>query len=154
MMKTLLMTGLAMGFVFTAASTAAANTRDAFDRIVANAENIRRDAQDVHRMLRDKKADLMVVAQRVAAIDSQAQTLNSVLAAVARTDSSLTPAQVAAIDGARTVAMNMAAVLKSKTALLNDGQRAAKERNLLRAKADAVAKRAAMVERQVAPLRS
>lgn len=152
-MKTLLMTCLAMGFVFTAASTAAANTRETFDRILTSAESIRRDAQDVHQMLRDKKADLAAVAQRVTAIESQAQALNDALASVDRTDSSLTPAQVAAVDGARTIAMNLSALLKAKTALLNDAPRAAKERNLLRAKADGVAKRAAMLERHVAPLR-
>ncbi len=152
-MKTLLMTCLAMGFVFTAASTAAANTRETFDRIVTSAESLRRDAEDVHRMLRDKKADLTAVAQRVAAINTNAQALNDALAAVDRTDGSLTPAQVAAVDGARTVAMNLVALLKSKTTLLSDTQKAARERSLLRDKADAVAKRAVMVERHVAPLR-
>ena len=152
-MKTWFITSIAMGFALVLTPSAMAADRAAVDLVISRAETIRLDAADLRRVLGDKKSDLAVVTERVAALESKAQALQDAFAALNSGDAALSPDQIASIDRARVATDNLSALLKAQTELLRDTDRAMRERKLLRAKADAIAKRASIVEHQMAPLR-
>lgn len=152
MMRSLLLASLTTGLFLSAALPATANTPAAFDRVIADADNIRREAREVREMLRDRRTSLAAVNDRVHMIDTRAQALK---ASVAEFDATgLSAAQVTALDRARSATDTLLALLNNKTTLLADAASAERQRGLLRAKAEGIAKRAEIVGQEMARLRS
>lgn len=147
-MRTLTITLLTAGLLWATAPAAVAETRGSFDQVVADAQTIRTEALDVKRLLKDKSADPTAVAQRVATLEAHAKSLKTALAYL-QGDQTLTPSQRAAVDKAMAATEPMIVILNNKLSLLADAEKAAKQRGLLRDKADGIAKRAQMVERQI-----
>lgn len=147
-MRTLTLTLLTAGLLWATPPAAIADTRGSFDQVVADAQKIRTEALDVKRLLKDKAADPTAVAQRVAMLEEHAKSLKAALASL-QGDQTLTPSQRAAVDRAMGATEPMIVLLNNKLSLLADADKAAKQRTLLRGKADGIAKRAQMVERQI-----
>lgn len=149
-MRALHMFCLLFAFTLTAPAAWASNS-DAYDRVTADAERVRIAAREVKQLLKDRDADLAAVQQHLDVLDTHAQSLKAALESVDAT--SLTVAQHAALKRARSAADILLVVLANKSAILADAERAGQQRGLLRGKAEAIAKRAEIVGRQVSILR-
>lgn len=148
MMKHVLLTCLALGLVVTTASTTSAGTRETFDQVMTNAERVYTEARDVHQMLR-RKADMAAVVERTSALEGHVRSLKTSIEQIDEASLTLTPSQQEALARARVATSALMAMLANKTSLLADQQQAARQRGLLRAKADAIAKRADIVRKQM-----
>lgn len=137
--------------VAVAAPVGAASNAEAFDRVMADVERVRTEAREVKQMLKDRNPNIAVVNERLGFLESHAQSLKATLAGVDETG--LSGPQHAALKRARSAADTLLVVLANKTTILNDAAKADKQRGLLRGKADAIAKRAEIVQEQVAILR-
>lgn len=151
-MRYLLLSCLTLGMMLSATGGAVAST-ETLDRVATQAQSVRREAEDVRRLLSDRKTDLSVVMQRVSVLESQAQELKEALAAASSADTSNSPAVQKSLQNAQAVTDSLMVLLANKSKLLADAERAQRERGLLRAKAIAIAKRAAMVEQHVSRMR-
>lgn len=151
-MRHLLVSCFTLGVTLSATSGAFAST-EALDRLATQAQSVRREAEDVRRLLSDRKTDLSVVTQRVTVLESHAQALKDAMAAASSSDTPQTAADQGSWQQARAATDTLLALLANKSQLLADTARAQRERGLLRAKADGIAKRAAMVERHVTRVR-
>lgn len=150
-MRHLMMTmGLALGMLV---SSASANTVATFDQIAAEAQKVRVEAQEVKQLLKAKKPDFALVQQRLDALETHAQALRQSMSAVDAA-AAMTPAQTAALERARAATDTLLVMLDNKATMLADAEAATRQRGLLRAKADGIAKRAGIVEKQMAQLRS
>lgn len=147
-MRTATMTLLTAGLLWAFAPAALAASGGSFDQVVADAQTIRSEALAVKRLLKDKQADPAVIAQRMSTLEGRAKSLETGLGRL-HADQTLTPAQRAAVDRARAATETMAVILTNKLALLADADTAARQRGLLRGKADGIARRAQIVERQI-----
>jgi hypothetical protein len=151
-MRHLMMTmGVALGLMV---SGAAADTRASFDQIAADAQRVRVEAQEVKQLLRAGKPDFALVQQRLQTLDTHAQALRQSMDGVDASAADLTAPRKAALDRARAATDTLMVLLSNKTTMLADTDNAARQRSLLRAKADGIAKRAGIVEKQMARLRS
>lgn len=148
-MRTLTLTLLTAGLLWATPPAAFADARGSFDQAVADAQKIRTEALDVKRLLKDKSSDPTAVAERMATLEAHATSLKAALVSL-QGDQTLTPSQRAAVDKAMAATEPMIVILNNKLSLLADADKAAKQRTLLRGKADGIAKRAQMVERQIA----
>lgn len=143
---------LALSLAITsAAPVAASNNSEAFDRVMADAERVRTEAREVKQMLKDRNPNFALVHERLGFLESHAQSLKATLSGV--DTAGLSGTQHAALKRARSAAETLIVVLANKSTILNDAGKAEKQRGLLRGKADAIAKRADIVEEQVAILR-
>lgn len=150
-MRNLLTTCLTLGLLLSAVPQALANTSEAFTRVITDADNVRREAREVRELLRGRDGDLSQVQARIGVLESHAQALKAAMDAL--DPSTLGTAQQAALTRARNATDAMLALLVNKTTLLNDPVQAQKQRSLLRAKAEGIAKRAEIVGQQMARLR-
>lgn len=151
-MRYLLVSCVTLGVTLSAASGAVANTA-ALDQLATQAQSVRREAEDVRRLLADRKTDLVVVMQRVAMLESHAQALKDAMAAASPSDTTQALAEQASWQRARAATDTLLIMLANKSQLLADAERARRERGLLRAKAAGIAQRAALVEAHVARVR-
>jgi ribosome-binding ATPase YchF (GTP1/OBG family) len=142
---------LTAGATLSIATGALAST-EALDRIATHAQDVRREAENVRRLLNDRKADVTVVTERLAVLDTHAQALKDAMEA-AMTDATVTAVEPTSWARARAATDSLLAIVANKSRLLADTERADRDRGLLRAKADAIAKRAAMVEQHVSRAR-
>lgn len=151
-MRHLMMTmGVALGMMVSGAS---ADTRASFDQIAADAQRVRVEAQEMKQLLRSGKPDFALVQQRLQTLDTHAQALRQSMDGVEASDAEMTAPHKDALKRARAATDTLMAMLSNKATLLADTDSAARQRSLLRAKADGIAKRAGIVEKQMARLRS
>jgi len=155
-MRNLMMTGLALTVMLSSAPAAAAatDTRATVDQIVSDAQKVRAEALDIKQLLRASRPDLEQVQQRLATLTTHADALRQAMDGFDADGADLTDAQRAALDRARAATGALGALLANKTTMIAGADAATKNRNLLRAKADAIAKRATIVEQQVMQLRT
>lgn len=136
-----------------APAPAAAESRSAFDQIIADAQRVRQEAQDVKQLLRSRDADQAVVLQRVSVLETHAQALKASIGSLNAADAGLNSTQLAAVERARAATDTLLVLLQNKTAMLADAEQMARQRSLLRAKAEGIVARARMVEQQMARAR-
>ncbi len=136
-----------------APAPAAAESRSAFDQIIADAQRVRQEAQDVKQLLRSRDADQAVVLQRVSVLETHAQALKASISGFNAAEAGLTSTQLAAVERARAATDTLLILLQNKTAMLADAEKMERQRSLLRAKADGIVARAKMVEQQMARAR-
>lgn len=132
---------------------AAADTRSAFDQIIADAQRVRQEALDVKQLLRSRDAEQAVVLQRVSVLESHAQALKASISQLDAGEAGLNSTQLAAVERARAATETLLILLQNKTAMLADAETLARQRSLLRAKADGIVVRARLVEQQMARAR-
>lgn len=149
-MRTPILTALAAAVLVSAPALAAT---PAIDQVVADAQKVREEAEDVKLLLKHRAADQAVLLQRLGVIEAHAKSLKSALATVRTSETGLTSKQVEAIERAHSAAETLLILLANKTAILADPATIDKQRRLLRAKADGIAQRAMLVERQMERLR-
>lgn len=150
-MRTQMMCLAAAGLVLTLTHGAEAATSGSAEQVAAHAQLVRAEALEVKRLLRERDTDQAILHQRMSVLAEHARSLKASLD-VLRGDGGLPPATAAAVERARIATETMHALLKSKLVILAKPAEAAKQRGVLRDKADAVAKRAAHVEREMAQL--
>ena len=136
-----------------APAPAAAEFRSAFDQIIADAQRVRQEAQDVKQLLRSRTADQAVVLQRVSVLDTHAQALKASISALDASGAGLNATQRAAVERARGATETLLILLQNKTALLADAAQMDRQRGLLRAKAEGIVARARLVEQQMSRAR-
>lgn len=136
-----------------APAPAAAESRSAFDQIIADAQRVRQEALDVKQLLRSRDADQAVVLQRVSVLETHAQALKASISGLNAAEAGLTSTQLAAVERARAATDTLLILLQNKTAMLADADKMERQRGLLRAKADGIVARAKMVEQQMARAR-
>lgn len=144
----------ALSLVLTVPSSARADVPTAVDHLVAAAQIVRVDALEVRQMLGERDANLIAVLQQVDVLNARATALMSAMTGPGITATTLTSRQSAALERARAVTGAMLALITNKAAILSDVDSAPAKRRLLRDKADGVARRAALIEQQMARLRS
>jgi hypothetical protein len=141
-MRTLMLSALAATVIAFAPAPAAASD---YDQILADARAVRSEAEEVKLLLKHK------AAERLDVIGQHARSLKD---AVDRIDTaSFTSKQMAALARARTTAETLLVILNNKAAILATPDGLAKQRGLLKAKADGIAARATTVEKQLQQLR-
>ncbi|MFN7979302.1 MAG: hypothetical protein U0P30_14290 [Vicinamibacterales bacterium] len=147
-MRTLMLSALAATFFALAPAPAAASD---YDQILADARAVRTEAEEVKLLLKHKAAEQVVLQQRLDVIGQHARSLKD---AVDRIDTaSFTSKQMAALERARVTADTLLVILNNKAAILATPDGLAKQRGLLRAKAEGIVARAATVEKQLQQLR-
>ena len=146
--------GIATAALIAAApAAAAARTSPAVDQIVADAQKVREEAQEVKLLLKHRAADAAALQQRLGVIETHAKALKAAIAEVRTSQTSLTSKQLEALERAHGAAETLLVMLTNKAAIVADAARFEKERGLLRAKADGIARRAQLVEQQMERLR-
>ena len=148
-MRTLMLSAFAAAFfTFAPAPAAACET---YDQILADARAVRTEAEEVKLLLKHKAAGQVVLQQRLDVIGQHARALK---VAVDRVDTTaFTSRQMAAVERVRVTAETILVMLDNKSAMLAGPDGLTKQRGLLRAKADAIAARATIVEKQLQQLR-
>jgi hypothetical protein len=146
-MRHLLTSVVALALV--TAPVAAASADPAFDRVIADARNVRLEAAEVKQLLGNRAAHQAVVLQRLSVLAMHAAALDANLDAIDPTVTPLTLAEGAALERARAATDTLLVLLENKTALIEDFDRMQRQRGLLRAKADAIVARARIVEQQI-----
>lgn len=155
-MKTTRLTGWILGIalVFAAPLAAqAADTSTVLAQIVADAQRVQTEAQDMRRLLDAKSPDYAVIQQRMSALESHAAALKKSIADFEAAGATLTPAQRVAFDRAKNATGTMNALLANKAATLADASAATRNRKVLREQANSIAKRAEIVHEQITRLR-
>lgn len=135
------------------AAAATGNTNQVLEQIVTDAQNVRGEAREIKQLLRASQPDLALVHQRLAALSTHADALKQAIDGFDVASANLTSTQLAAFERMRVATDSLRALLANKAALLADGEGVGKNRSLLRAKAEGIAKRADIVEQQVTKLR-
>jgi hypothetical protein len=135
---------------FSSVATAAASS---VDQVTSQAREVRAEARAIKALLQMKQPDFSVIRQRLDGLDAQGRALGATLTALEADGTSLTPAQRVAVQQSKLAVDAMQVILANKSTLLADETQARKHRNLLRAKAEAVAKRAEMVDRNFSKAR-
>jgi len=133
--------------------SAAADPRAPLDDVLASAADVRIEAMELTQVLRDRRPNMLVVLQRLSVLQERARTLQENMATVDVETISLVPADRVSLQRARAASDALMVLLQNKAALLADPERAARERRLIRAKAEGIAKRAEVVADQVARVR-
>ena len=148
-MRTLMLSAFAAAFfTFAPAPAAACET---YDQILADARAVRTEAEEVKLLLKHKAAGQVVLQQRLDVIGQHARALK---VAVDRVDTTaFTSRQMAAVERVRVTAETILVMLDNKSTMLARPDGLTKQRGLLRAKADAIAARATIVEKQLQQLR-
>ena len=152
-MRFMMLTVLAATLAAVPAPAAAADARSAFDQIIADAQRVRQEAQDVKQLLRSRDADQAVVLQRVNVLETHAQALKASISSLNAAEAGLNSTQMAAVERARAATDTLIILLQNKTTMLADAEKMERQRGLLRAKADGIVSRARMVEQQMARAR-
>ncbi len=152
-MRLMMLSVLAATLAAVPAPAAAADTRSAFDQIIADAQRVRQEAMDVKQLLRSRDAEQAVVLQRVSVLESHAQALKASISQLDAGEAGLNSTQLAAVERARAATETLLILLQNKTAMLADAETLARQRSLLRAKADGIVVRARLVEQQMARAR-
>lgn len=152
-MRFMMLSVLAATLAAAPAPAAAADARSAFDQIIADAQRVRQEAQDVKQLLRSRDADQAVVLQRVSVLETHAQALKASISSLNAAEAGLTSTQLAAVERARAATDTLLILLQNKTAMLADAEQMERQRGLLRAKADGIVARAKMVEQEMARAR-
>jgi hypothetical protein len=149
-MKTTLLSAAILGLVLASPLAArAADTSEVLARIVADAQRLRTEAQDMRRLLDAKTPDHAAIQQRVSALESNADALKKSIAEFEAAGTALTPTQRVAFDRAKTATGVMGALLANKAAIIADASATARNRKMLRDQADTIAKRAEIVHEQI-----
>ncbi len=133
--------------------SAAGDPRAPLDDVVASAAYVRIEAMELTQVLRDRRPNMLVVLQRLSVLQERARTLQETLATVDDETIILVPADRVSLQRARAASDALIVLLQNKATLLADPERAARERRLIRAKAEGIAKRAELVEDEVARVR-
>lgn len=152
-MHTVLFNAIAAAVVLATAPAVAAAS-PSIDQIVAEAQTVRAEAREVKQLLKDRHADPAMVQQRLQVIETHARSLQSAIATVRESTTALTSTQVAALERAQAAAETLLVLLTNKSTMVADATAFQRQRGLLRAKADGIAQRAQIVERQMAVLGS
>lgn len=134
-------------------ASAVSASASSVDQITTQAREVRAEARTIKALLQLKQPDFSVIRQRLDGLDAQGKALGETLAALDADGASLTPAQRAAVQQSKLAVDAMKVILANKSTLLADEAQALKNRSLLRAKAEAVAKRAEMIDRNVSKAR-
>lgn len=134
-------------------ASAVSASASSVDQITTQAREVRAEARTIKALLQLKQPDFSVIRQRLDGLDAQGKALGEMLAALDADGASLTPAQRAAVQQSKLAVDAMKVILANKSTLLADEAQALKNRSLLRAKAEAVAKRAEMIDRNVSKAR-
>lgn len=154
-MTTQRLTAFALGVLLAAAPLAAfgADTTTTLEQIVTDAGRVRSEAQEMRQLLRAKAPDFALVQQRLTTLDSHATALKRSLDAFEASGEAMTPMQRAAFDRARAATDTLHVLLSHKTTMLADTAVAMRNRGLLRAQADGIARRADMVQQHILRVR-
>lgn len=131
---------------------AAADARTAFDQIIADAQRVRQEAQDVKQLLRSRDAGQALVLERVGVLETHARALKESIGSL-NAAAGLDSTQLAAVERARLATESLLVLLENKRTLIADAQRMQRQRGLLRDKATAIVARARLVEQQMARAR-
>lgn len=134
-------------------ASAVSASASSVDQITTQAREVRAEARTIKALLQLKQPDFSVIRQRLDGLDAQGKALGETLAALDADGASLTPAQRAAVQQSKLAVDAMKVILANKSTLLADEAQALKNRSLLRAKAEAVAKRAEMIDRNFSKAR-
>ena len=154
-MKRHALAAFALSALFTAAPLAAltTDTSAALEQIVTNAQRVRAEAQDIRQRLRAKAPDFTDVHQRMSTLQTHADTLKQSFSAFDVAGAQFTEPQKAAFERARGATDVMHVLLANKTNMLADAAENTRNRTSLGAQAESIAKRAEMVQQQVARIR-
>jgi hypothetical protein len=151
-MRTLMLTSLVLGSTLAAPPLALADPAT-YGQVVLAAQKVREEAKEVKLLLRHRAADQAVLQQRLSIIESHAQSLKTAIGEVKVADAHLTSKQLEALERAKSAAETLLVLLNNKATIIADATKLEKQRGLLQAKADGIAQRALIVEKQMERLR-
>ncbi|MGE0460857.1 MAG: hypothetical protein AB7Q16_05770 [Vicinamibacterales bacterium] len=154
MTTTVMTTAFVLGIALAAAPAPAADLGPAIEQVAAHAARVSADAREIRQLLRGGRPDFALVRERVATLEAQAGSLRDAIAAVDAARADLTSTQVAALDRARRASDTLLVLLANKAPMLQDAETVKKNRRLLRAKAEGIAKRADIVRQQIGQVRA
>jgi ABC-type transporter Mla subunit MlaD len=120
------------------------------DQIVAAAKTIQTDAQDVSTLLRAKTPNFDRVSEKMQVMGEHSTELNRLIEQLEAANTEATPAQRAEFDRMKELAQLVNIFVANKSDLLSAPRR---ERNVLRAKADGIAKRAGLLQQSAQRVR-
>ncbi len=156
MKNTLMLTSLVLGFAISGAPAMAAgpDLGTAVEQVITEASRVSTEAQEIRQLLRSGRPDVELVRQRVAALETHAASLKEAIATADAAGTTLTPVQAEALARARRASDTLRVLLANKASMLQDGESVRKNRGLLRAKAEGIARRADIVRQQMGQVRS
>jgi hypothetical protein len=152
-MRYLHVTAIAVAAFTLSHSRAVADPRAPLDDVLATAAQVRVAALEMTQLLEHGRPDMPVVLQQLSILQERARVLREAMATIDVETMSLIPADRVSLQRARAAGDALGALLQNKAALLADPVRAERNRRLIRAKAEGIAKRAELVEDQVSRVR-
>lgn len=122
-----------------------------FRGIVGDAANIQRDAQAISQHLKAKNADHAAVKAKIEELGKDIATLRKDIAEFESTHPNLTPAQKKDWEAVKMKAEMLTIFYDRKAEMMNSGEMA-KNRSMIRAHADGIAKRAELLQQTASRL--
>lgn len=154
MRTTLSVLTLALGttMLFGADVNAGASTpKDTAAKLLAESRAARQTATQMALQLKQKNADLSKVGDHIASVEENATKIQGLLKDLETSGATLNERQRATLDNTRQLAELMKVFLDNKKTLVSDGA-SPEEREMLRAHAVGVAKRAELIEKNVSKM--
>ena len=150
-MKALAMLALGSLLSVTAFANNNLNMSTTLADVTTHAQKLQRTAEEMKTMLKSKAVDRAVLEQRMDAVHQDVAKLKDLVASVEATGMQFTPAQQIAWDKLKTKVQLLEVFANNKKNLLESGD-VNKSRTFLRAHADGIAKRAAMLQQTASTL--
>lgn len=154
MRTTLSVLTLALGttMLFGADVNAGASTpKDTAAKLLSESRAARQTATQLAYQLKQKNADLSKVGDHIASVEENANKIQDLVKELETSGATLNQRQRATLDNTRQLAELMKVFLDNKKTLVADGA-SPEEREMLRAQAVGVAKRAEMIEKNVSKM--
>lgn len=142
---------LALGIPGVARDTAADLPTKA-EALIVEAKKVQLEAQDISRQLRVKQFDLNKLTEMMTNLTGQVETVNKMVLELQPMEPSMNEHQKAKFTLVKTKAELLTIFANNKTDMLL-GDRPEKNRSLLRAKADGIAKRSELLQQSAMALR-
>lgn len=125
----------------------------ALDEIVSQASKVRTTASEAVQHLKNRNADFAKVRELAATLDQDAEALKAKVAEFEAANANLPERDLRELEKLRSVATIMNVFVDNKLEILKSDD-LSRQRNLLRAKADGIVKRADMILQSASRLRS
>lgn len=154
MRTTLSVLTLALGttMLFGADVNAGASTpKDTAAKLLSESRAARQTATQLAYQLKQKNADLSKVGDHIASVEENATKIQDLVKELEASGATLSQRQRATLDNTRQLAELMKVFLDNKKTMIADGASPA-EREMLRAQAVGVAKRAELIEKNVSKM--
>ncbi|MBL8230505.1 MAG: hypothetical protein JNL98_18585 [Bryobacterales bacterium] len=122
------------------------------EQLVTEAKKVQLEAEDISKALKPRDFDLPKVKEMMTTLDEHIQKVDALVKELAPFEAGMTAAQKSRYEAVKMKSQLLTVFATNKKTML-DGGDAAKNRGLLRAKADGIAQRAEMLQKSAMALR-